>query len=313
MNDPKASLLTRAASISMKVAAPILWKYVGEDGKGFYLTEKRVGTLRSPYTGKSFTGKPERTSLGDVGKELKEEDAKVKGALWKYVDEEGQEFFLPERITGTLKSPYTGKTFKPSAEKLTLGDVGKELKEEAKIEKEASLVDSDKKVIDAFFEKKKAEGKTLTTDGKSLDRDGMGGKYLAKWDGDQIVVNPDRPMVRSDSEFLRYMKKSIPAKMIAPHPFFSPPKKASRPDKCELAAEMLEQGERHPAISLLNKAYEDIVRKLREAKIDSDKYKKMGVGITEDPSIVMETVYPAVVDLAEKAQLIAKQMKDWLT
>jgi hypothetical protein len=293
------------------IAASVLWGYTDEEGKSFYLPEKKVGTLRSPFSGKSFTGKPERTSLGDVGKNLKEEGAKVKGSLWKYVDGEGSPFFLSERITGTLKSPYTGKTFKPSAEKLTLGDVGKDLKEEAKIEKEASLVESDKKVIDAFFEKREAEGKTLTTDGKTLDRDGMGGKYLAKWEGDQIVVNPDRPMVRSDSEFLRYMKKSIPAKMIAPHPFFSPPKKASS-DRCEVASEILEKGERHPAIVEIQKSFDKLLSKLKEAKKDSDRYKNVGVGITEDPHIVMSFVYPAVVDLAREAEVIAKQIKEKL-
>ena len=125
----KQTLLERANSLVEKTAAAVLFKYTDEDGKEFYLPEKQVGTLKSPYSGKGFTAKPERSSLSDVGKELKEEDAKVKGALFKYTDDEGKEFYLPARLTGTLKSPYSGKSFTPKAEKSSLSDVGKELKD----------------------------------------------------------------------------------------------------------------------------------------------------------------------------------------
>lgn len=134
--DPKQTLLSRASNLVEKTAAAaVLWKYTDEEGGEFYLPEKKTGPLKSPYSGKSFSGKPERSSMNDVGKELKEEGAKVKGALFKYVDGDGKEFFLPKKQTGTLKSPYTGKSFTPKAEKSSLGDVGKELKE-----KEAALL-----------------------------------------------------------------------------------------------------------------------------------------------------------------------------
>ena len=141
--DPtKQALLDRAASLVWKTsAAAVLWKYTDDEGKEFYLPEKKMGTLKSPYSGKSFSVKPEKSSLSDVGKELKEEDAKVKGALFKYTDDEGKEFYLPARLTGTLKSPYSGKSFSPKAEKSTLTDVSKELKGKGKEEKgkEASV------------------------------------------------------------------------------------------------------------------------------------------------------------------------------
>lgn len=70
--------------------------------------------------------------MGEVGKELKEDEVKIKGSLWKYVDGDGNEFYLPERLTTTLRSPTTGKTFKPKAERFTLSEVGKNLREEGK-------------------------------------------------------------------------------------------------------------------------------------------------------------------------------------
>jgi len=127
--DPKQALLDRAASLVGKTsAASVLWKYTDEEGGEFYLPEKKTGPMKSPYSGKSFTAKPERSSMNDVSKELKEEGAKVKGALFKYVDGDGKEFYLPKRVTSPLKSPYSGKSFTPKAEKSNLSEVSKELK-----------------------------------------------------------------------------------------------------------------------------------------------------------------------------------------
>jgi hypothetical protein len=62
-----------------KSALPILWKYTDPDsGSDFYLTEKKV-TVKSPYSGKSFSTKPEKFTMGDVSKELKG-DAKAEKA-----------------------------------------------------------------------------------------------------------------------------------------------------------------------------------------------------------------------------------------
>lgn len=123
------SALVRAANLLQKVAASTLWMYTDDEGKDFYLATKRRGTLRSPYTGKAFTADAQRATMGDVGKELKEDEVKVKGSLWKYVDGDGNEFYLPERLTTTLRSPTTGKSFKPKAERFTLSEVGKSLRE----------------------------------------------------------------------------------------------------------------------------------------------------------------------------------------
>ena len=55
-----------------------LWKYTcPETGKDFYLAEKKT-SIKSPYTGKNFTAKPEKDTLSDVGKELKSDQAAAK-------------------------------------------------------------------------------------------------------------------------------------------------------------------------------------------------------------------------------------------
>lgn len=63
-----------------KSGAPVLFKYTDPDsGQDFYLPEKKT-TVKSPWSGKSISVKPEKFNMGDVGKELKE-DAKAK-KLW---------------------------------------------------------------------------------------------------------------------------------------------------------------------------------------------------------------------------------------
>jgi hypothetical protein len=103
-----------------------LFKYTDEEGNNFYLPEKKTGTLKSPFSGKSFPAKPEKSSISDVSKGLKEDDKKA--TLFKYVDGEGNPFYLESKEVGSLKSPYTGKTFKAVADKESLSEVGQSLK-----------------------------------------------------------------------------------------------------------------------------------------------------------------------------------------
>jgi hypothetical protein len=83
MHSRQASVLSQAQRVLARLegrivkeaAAPILWKYedtTGDAPKSFYLEEKRT-TVRSPFTGKSFTARPKRHNLAQVGQEMKEE------------------------------------------------------------------------------------------------------------------------------------------------------------------------------------------------------------------------------------------------
>ena len=73
-----------------------------------------------------------------------------------------------------------------------------------------ALKPKDKKVVQAFYNQKPLEGKLLNTDGKTLEKLGMGGQDIAKWDGSSIVITA-KSDVRSTDAILRYMKKYIPS------------------------------------------------------------------------------------------------------
>lgn len=72
----------------------------------------------------------------------------------------------------------------------------------------AALKAKDKKVIDAFYDKKPMEGSVLKTDGKKLESLGGSGVFL-KWEGGKAVdVHPGGN--RTHGEVMRYIKKSWP-------------------------------------------------------------------------------------------------------
>ena len=71
MHPRQAKLLEGAAKVadataSKEAASPILWKYDSPDGASFYL-ETRHMTIRSPWTGKTFTTRPLRMNPAQVG------------------------------------------------------------------------------------------------------------------------------------------------------------------------------------------------------------------------------------------------------
>jgi hypothetical protein len=95
MHPRQASVLDHATEIAARIAAtvkkplsgqPILWKYTDEEARVFYLEEKKLTGVRSPYNGKVISGKPERFTPAQVGKEMKEEAKAAKAdktAFWK--------------------------------------------------------------------------------------------------------------------------------------------------------------------------------------------------------------------------------------
>jgi len=85
MHPRQASLVTNATEVMDRIAAEkkpggalLMWKYTDPDGKIFYLDERKL-TIKSPFSGKSFTSKPERFTPSQMVKEIKEE-AKGGGA-----------------------------------------------------------------------------------------------------------------------------------------------------------------------------------------------------------------------------------------
>lgn len=89
MHPRQARLITAAENIAEKTAAkgksgaPTLFKYTDPDtNQDFYLPEKKT-TVKSPWSGKSISVKPEKFTMGDVAKEVKEDAAAAKSTKSK--------------------------------------------------------------------------------------------------------------------------------------------------------------------------------------------------------------------------------------
>lgn len=86
MHPRQASLLTRASEVAERTAVKqgaaaqttLMWQYKDPDGNVFYLP-KRKTTIKSPFTGKSFTTMPTRFTPNQLIKEVKEQAAEAKG------------------------------------------------------------------------------------------------------------------------------------------------------------------------------------------------------------------------------------------
>ena len=88
-----------------------------------------------------------------------------------------------------------------------------EMEDGEEVEEAFSMRDGDKRVVDAFYDKKtiKQHGNSiLTSDGKTLTKVGMGGQDIAKWVNGKIKIVAVSD-VKSTEQILRYMKKSIPS------------------------------------------------------------------------------------------------------
>lgn len=57
--------------------------------------------------------------------------------VWKYVDGHGNVFFMGEKTTGTLKSPFSGQPFKSRPIRVSISSLGKELGANAEVADES--------------------------------------------------------------------------------------------------------------------------------------------------------------------------------
>jgi hypothetical protein len=85
-------------------------------------------------------------------------------------------------------------------------------------------------------------------------------------------------------------------------------KNASSPMQWELAGEILDEGLKHKAFQVITKSLEEVEKALKEAKKRSDGMKKIGVGRTEDPTLVVSMVVPALKEHAEETMTVANQL-----
>ena len=81
------------------------------------------------------------------------------------------------------------------------------------VELDEALNPKDKKVVDAFYDGKSMDGKMLSTDGKKLEKTGMGGQTIASKSGNKfkIVAKMDS---KSTQDVVKYIEKSFPKNVI---------------------------------------------------------------------------------------------------
>jgi hypothetical protein len=72
MHPRQASVLAQAQEILKSALQALLWKYEDPEGNVFYMEEKRT-TVKSPFSGKTFTSHPHKFTPAQVGQEMKEE------------------------------------------------------------------------------------------------------------------------------------------------------------------------------------------------------------------------------------------------
>ena len=90
-------------------------------------------------------------------------------------------------------------------------DVGATLKENLKLDEIVKT--KDKSVIDSFYDEKPLEGKMLSTDGKTLDKIGIGAQQIAKWNNGKITVTAKMDS-KSTESILKYLRNNVPEKMF---------------------------------------------------------------------------------------------------
>lgn len=119
---------------------------------------------------------------------------------WNYVGRKGGKYFID-----TEKQPEI------RIDKVGVKNVNKIVKEE--VELEEALKPKDKKVVDAFYNGKSMKGDTLSTDGKKLEKSGLGAQTIATSSGGKfkVVAKMDGKHTQS---VVSYIKKSFPKNVV---------------------------------------------------------------------------------------------------
>jgi len=194
--------------------------YAHAKSKGFVVDPKEIDDKVATGPKKPSSGKTNRYSLKAGRKKVEIQVANLDNKRYElnmYIEgvilESTKEYAKSlEKIARDRQISILSKSDKTTLLKIA-ALLDKEKKEDVELDEAFSMRDGDKRVVDAFYDKKtiKAHGASiLTTDGKTLTKTGMGGQDIAKWVNGKIKIVAVSD-VKSTEQILRYMKKSIPS------------------------------------------------------------------------------------------------------
>lgn len=86
----------------------------------------------------------------------------------------------------------------------------------------------------------------------------------------------------------------------------------STPNQWELGGEILDKGKEHRAFLTISESWSEVEKALAESQQFSKNLKKVGVGRTEDPTLILARIVPALEEHAETVRLVARQMRERL-
>lgn len=80
------------------------------------------------------------------------------------------------------------------------------------------------------------------------------------------------------------------------------------PREWELGGEIMDSGMEHPALRALTIRFDEVKQVLAEIQKQSANLKKVGVGRTEDPTLILARLVPQLRDFAETVNIVADQL-----
>ena len=172
------------------------------------------------------------------------------------------------------------KTHTSHADVQSILDDAKLKKEEFEEEVELTelLKSKDKSVIDAFYKEDSLVGRVLSTDGKSLEKHGVGGQTIAAWLKGKIAITAVSD-VKSTESILNYMKKSIPKNNFDPKSY----------KKFFEEVEVAEAKMSDPMIAKLKQKYEPL-RGKRLSLGQNTEIAKIVSGMGKDKEVLLQLV-----------------------
>ena len=89
-------------------------------------------------------------------------------------------------------------------------------------------------------------------------------------------------------------------------------KTATSPQQWELAGEILDQGMEHPVFGGVSFLWDKIVQAMGDAQKRSQNLRRRGVGRTEDPTLLLSMVVPAMEKYHSEMGTVIKQLRQRL-